>query len=111
MEQRTAWSPSGYPTLPTSTHGTHEVIQFGLRVGGHDERYRRFLCRRTGRLQRGWRAILPVCRDQSPAQALASADDVWSRATMDTYSHVSSNIQREAFGRLGERLKGYQEGL
>jgi integrase len=26
--------------------------------------------------------------------------------TMDTYSHVSPNIQRETFGRLGERLKG-----
>src|SRR5829696_4855066 len=26
--------------------------------------------------------------------------------TMDTYSHVSPNIQREAFGRLGKRLKG-----
>ncbi len=26
--------------------------------------------------------------------------------TMDTYSHVSPNIQREAFGRLGNRLKG-----
>ncbi|MDQ3966423.1 MAG: site-specific integrase [Actinomycetota bacterium] len=25
---------------------------------------------------------------------------------MDTYSHVSPNIQREAFGRLGKRLKG-----
>jgi integrase len=25
--------------------------------------------------------------------------------TMDTYSHVSPNIQREAFGRLGNRLK------
>jgi integrase len=26
--------------------------------------------------------------------------------TMDTYSHVSPNIQKEAFGRLGKRLKG-----
>jgi integrase len=26
--------------------------------------------------------------------------------TMDTYSHVSPNIQREAFGRLGKWLKG-----
>lgn len=31
--------------------------------------------------------------------------------TMDTYSHVSPNIQREAFGRLGERIKGSREGL
>ena len=26
--------------------------------------------------------------------------------TMDTYSHVSPNIQKEAFGRLGKRLEG-----
>jgi hypothetical protein len=26
--------------------------------------------------------------------------------TMDTYSHVSPNIQKEAFGRLGNRLEG-----
>ena len=26
--------------------------------------------------------------------------------TMDTYSHVSPNIQKEAFGRLGKRLGG-----
>ena len=26
--------------------------------------------------------------------------------TMDTYSHVSPSIQREAFGRLGKRLRG-----
>jgi integrase len=26
--------------------------------------------------------------------------------TMDTYSHVSLNIQKEAFGRLGNRLEG-----
>ncbi len=25
---------------------------------------------------------------------------------MDTYSHVSPNIQKEAFGRLGKRLEG-----
>jgi len=31
--------------------------------------------------------------------------------TMDTYSHVSPNIQREAFGRLGEKIKGSREGL
>lgn len=31
--------------------------------------------------------------------------------TMDTYSHVSPNIQREAFGRLGERIKGSREGF
>ena len=26
--------------------------------------------------------------------------------TMDTYLHVSPNIQKEAFGRLGKRLEG-----
>jgi site-specific recombinase XerD len=26
--------------------------------------------------------------------------------TVDTYSHVSPNIQKEAFGRLGKRLEG-----
>jgi len=26
--------------------------------------------------------------------------------TMDTYSHVSPNIQKEAFGRLGKGLEG-----
>jgi len=26
--------------------------------------------------------------------------------TMDTYSHVSPNIQKEAVGRLGKRLEG-----
>jgi len=26
--------------------------------------------------------------------------------TMDTYSHVSPNIQKEAFGRQGKRLEG-----
>jgi integrase len=31
--------------------------------------------------------------------------------TMDTYSHVSPNIQKEAFGRLGKRLGGLKKAL
>ena len=29
-----------------------------------------------------------------------------TKTTMDTYAHVSPNIQKEAFGRLGKRLEG-----
>ena len=34
-----------------------------------------------------------------------------SFVAMDTYSHVSPNIQKEAFGRLGKRSEGLESGL